>query len=332
MIKSSLKYLIISTLLISLTFTLKTAEATWQVVAWNVFKEIAIDTAIDVVQNFFRDDVTPEEVAALDKRVAELEVQLLDYEKKPELTDEFKTVQQMISGLNSMVNSMAKRLSAVEDRVDKLETELAQVRQTLLQLSQVDKGLSQNAALDFQINYVYRSGGKGNYKPINNGSVLHSGDYYKIIFTPVEDCYVYIFQVDSANKLYQLFPMKSFGGVILNNFNPVKAGKTYYIPAEYKSFELDDVTGTETIYFVASKTKDVVLEQQSILNDIAKTQQAQVQLIRTLRKSKGIKAIQDDVAGSKTVWQEQGQKFSVLQRHLDDLCNGCVNILTFEHQ
>ena len=56
--------------------------------------------------------------------------------------------------------------------------------------------------------------------------------------------------------------------------------------------------------------KDVVLEQQSILNDIAKTQQAQVQLIRTLRKSKGIKAIQDDVAGSKTVWQEQGPPYS----------------------
>jgi len=334
--KHSLKSFFIFTLLICITFFPKPSEAAWPTLAWQVFKELAIDTAIDVVQDFFKDNITPEEVAELDRRVTELETQLHEYDDNSQAIADFETVQQMIAGLNSMVNSMAKRLSAVEERVDKLETELAQVRQALLNLSQVNAKQTvkteKSAALDFQINYVYRSGGKGNYKSITNGSVLHSGDYYKIIFTPVEDCYVYIFQVDSANQLYRLFPMKGFSGVVVNNFNPVQAGKTYFIPAKYKSFELDDVTGTETIYFVASRSKDLLLEQQDALNDIAQTQQAQVQLIQTLRKSKGMKAIQDDVTGSNTTWQEQGQEFSVLQRNLEDLCNGCVNILTFEHQ
>ena len=332
MLKHSLKSVFIFTLLICFTFSPKPSEAAWQLLAWNVFKELAIDTAIDVVQDFFKEDVSPEKVAELNKRVAKLETQLHEYDGKSQSIADFKTVKQMIAGLNSMVNTMTKRLSAVEDRVDKLESELAQLRQALLNISQVDKGLSRDAALDFQINYVYRSGGKGNYKTISNGSVLHSGDYYKIIFTPVEDAYVYIFQVDSANKLYRLFPMAGFSGVTVNNFNPVKAGKTYYIPAKYKSFELDDVTGTETIYFVASRTKDIVLEQQYTLNDIAQSQLAQIQLIETLRKNKGMKAIKDDVAGDNITWQEQGQTFSVLQRNLEDLCNGCVNILTFEHQ
>ncbi|TGO03213.1 hypothetical protein PN36_11015 [Candidatus Thiomargarita nelsonii] len=136
--------------------------------------------------------------------------------------------------------------------MSKLESELVLLRQTLL-------NFKQPAALDFKINYVYRSRGKGTFKPLTKGMILQSGDHYKIIFTPVENCYVSIFQVDSANKLYRLFPMAGFRNIILNNLNPVEGGKTYYLPAKNKSFVLDEQIGTETIFFMGAPQDDLIL-------------------------------------------------------------------------
>ncbi len=333
--------------LISLMLVIQTAQAAWQALGWAVFREIVIDTAIDTVQDLFKDKVEPEEVEALNQRVSALDTQLAAYQKQgnyPSL-EEFNTIKQLITSVNHMVNTMANRLGSVEKRVTQLEQEIALLRQALLTLPRTrngNKGLKgiKNDPLDFKINSLYRAGGKGNFKPISKGSVLHSGDYYKIIFTPVEDSYVYIFQVDSANKLFRLFPIKGFGDVTVNHVNPVKGGKTYYVPSQHQSFELDEQTGIETIYFVAARQNDIVLDSQyqaislaEQQNNLAKTQRVQVQLINSLRDGKGAKQrLVNDVAGVKTTWQEDGQYFSVLQKSLEEMCNGCVEILTFEHR
>jgi hypothetical protein len=46
------------------------------------------------------------------------------------------------------------------------------------------------------------------------------------------DSYVYIFQKDSANKIYKLFPMTEFQGKKYYNLNPVKAGASYELPSK----------------------------------------------------------------------------------------------------
>lgn len=195
--------------------------------------------------------------------------------------------------------------------------------------------------LAFKINFVYRPESKGQFEHLTNGSVLHSGDHYKIIFTPVENCYVYIFQVDSANMVYQLFPMESFGGVTVNNFNPVQAGKTYYIPAEGKSFVLDEQTGTEKIYFLTSRKRDLSIEEQyqQVLEsqqtrEPLKHQQNQIELLLS-NKTQSRKIIEVVIAPDETKtmsWREEGQTFSVFQQRLENMCDGCVYIVTFEHQ
>ena len=198
----------------------------------------------------------------------------------------------------------------------------------------------------FHINYVYRPGGEGDFLPLTNGSVLHSGDHYKIIFTPAEKCYVYIIQVDSANKIYQLFPMERFGGVTVNNFNPVEPGRRYYIPGEAKSFHLDEQTGTEKIYFLASRERDEQLEadyqhylhaeqqQRAAQEDTLEWQLEQVD--RLLARARSIQSTSRIVAAPKTAetttWQEDGQSFSVLRQRLENMCDGCVYVLTFEHR
>ena len=122
---------------------------------------------------------------------------------------------------------------------------------------------SDESALFFHLTYLYRRGGTASeFEYFSEGSVLTSGDHFKIIFTPLQDCYVYIFQVDSANAIYPIFPMEKWGGVKINNLNPVKADTTYYLPARDKSFVLDEHTGTEKIYMIASKDRDVELEME----------------------------------------------------------------------
>jgi len=194
--------------------------------------------------------------------------------------------------------------------------------------------------LFFKINYVYRSQGKGAFEVLEDDLTLQSGDHYKIIFTPNQDCYVYIFQVDSANMVYSLFPMEQFGKLTLNNLNPIKAGQTYYIPAEEKSFVLDNQTGTERVYFLAAFKRDRKLEEEYYRTvEVQKRRDLEKQLEQidkllnyaiVLNGEANIMADPDET--EITSWQEGGETFSVLRHRLEDMCDGCVHVLTFTHQ
>ena len=193
--------------------------------------------------------------------------------------------------------------------------------------------------LSFKVNYVYRPGGQGPLKPLGEGSVLTSGDHYKIQFTPTEDGYVYIFQVDSSKAIFQLFPMTSFGGVQVNNLNPVKAGVTYHLPAKDKSFKLDNNVGSESILFLAFRQPNQALEQQyeALINarlsqDNVKANNLQ-NAINTSFKTRGLAGIVDDSEKKTTTvpWTAK-ESFTMPVRHLNNLCDDCISMITFEHR
>lgn len=83
--------------------------------------------------------------------------------------------------------------------------------------------------------------------PVRDGAVLHSHDYLKITFRTNEDCYVYVLLLDSRGKASKLFPHR---GIPLGN--RVQGGRDYEIPSEEQWFWLDEQTGTETLYLLAS--------------------------------------------------------------------------------
>lgn len=198
---------------------------------------------------------------------------------------------------------------------------------------------SSSNALNFKVNYVYRPSGQGPLKPLSEGSVLNSGDHYKIQFTPAEDSYVYIFQVDSSKAIFQLFPMTSFKGVKVDNLNPVKAGVTYYLPAKDKSFKLDNNVGSESILFLAFRQPNRALEQQyeallkaRLSKDDAKADNLQ-NAINASFKTRGLAGIVDDSEKKTTTvsWTAQ-ESFTVPVRHLNNLCDDCISMITFEHR
>jgi len=194
--------------------------------------------------------------------------------------------------------------------------------------------------LSFQVNHVYRSGRAGPFEPLAEGAVLNSGDQYKIIFTPDEDAYVYVFQVDSVGQVFRLFPMEAFAGVWLGNVNPVTVGKTVFLPSKEKAFVLDDRTGTERIFFLAFKQRREVLEssyEELLKARIAPAPQRSAEVgsaeakLKSLFKRRGVEVVERDDAPSVS-WRQEGRKFSVLSRRLEDLCAGCVHTVTFKHR
>ncbi len=191
-------------------------------------------------------------------------------------------------------------------------------------------------SLSFQVNFVYRTAGLGELKPLRNGEVLESGDHYKIIFNPDKDCFVYVFQVDSVGQVFQLFPMESFGGVYVGNRNPVRLGQTYTLPSADRAFVLDRQIGLERIYFVFSKTRDREIEgiyEELLQARSEKEQTRQVESQNKLKKHfkrRGMAGIVTDRAINVS-WQDKGDIFSIMGQRFENMSDDCIHVLEFIH-
>ncbi len=194
--------------------------------------------------------------------------------------------------------------------------------------------------LAFKINYLYRN--RGDFQSFGEGSVLHSGDALKLLFKPTEAVYVYIFRVDSQGNVKRLFPTADFRGASSANRNPVQKGVQYFVPGDHKSFRLDRNMGEESLYFIATRQADAVLEQQYQKLFIAQQDQAvetitliQKQLVIEFKKKEKQRLIEPklvtDVASEPISFEESGERFSVLPAYLKNLCEGCVYRVTFKH-
>ena len=208
-----------------------------------------------------------------------------------------------------------------------------------IQVAAVSRDPGGITQLSFDIKYVYRRKTESDFNTLTDNTVLHSGDYYKIIFTPTEKTYVYIFQQGSSGNIFRLFPMASFAGVTVNNTNPALPGTEYHIPAKDKSFFLDNQTGTEKLYFITSRQRDNILEDQYQQVLVARggkyadrTRTAQAALTRSI-KMRDPGGIESDTTQTETftVSDNDGKQFSVIRDRLKS-CDGCRSEVTFQHE
>ncbi|MCK5720095.1 MAG: DUF4384 domain-containing protein [Thiomargarita sp.] len=199
-----------------------------------------------------------------------------------------------------------------------------------------------NQPVNFKINYVYRPHNENKFKDFATGSILPSKSTYKIIFEPANNAYVYIFQIDSSNNIFRLFPTTDFENADSNNINAVITAKKYFIPAKNWSFKLDKTTGQETIYFIVSYQANInlennyqsLLEQQQMLdienrltirekwNKLIKLDGAKIRLLKNKTASE-----------SNITWEENLQQFTTNKNtYINNMCDGCVYIVNFEHR
>jgi len=159
--------------------------------------------------------------------------------------------------------------------------------------------------------------------------MLKSGDHYKIVFRTEQDCYVHIFQLDSTKQIFRLFPMNAFKGVAVNQSNPVKGGQTYTLPADDKAFVLDNMTGAERIYLIASRNRNHKAEK--LYAEIKSGLKDDKALMRFLSAKRGLDSIATDKQAT-IKWKETNDIFTVMQQRLENMSEDSVHILSFKHQ
>lgn len=92
----------------------------------------------------------------------------------------------------------------------------------------------------------------GSLTLLDNGVTLRgprdgfAGDRVGVAFAPVNDAYVYVVAFDGTGWIQALFPDAALG-----HQNPVPAGTEVMLPGD-SLYGLDNVTGVETIYILAS--------------------------------------------------------------------------------
>jgi len=143
-------------IIMSLVFLVMfTVEAAWQKVVWDVFKEVAIDTAIDAVQDIFKDDVKPEQLATLKNKVSDLESQLYSYTQNGNRPPDFDSVEKTILNLSNMINMMDSRIYSLERRVSIVEKNIASL--TKMTLKNNDSSLIPTWEIRKPIDNVFRA-------------------------------------------------------------------------------------------------------------------------------------------------------------------------------
>ena len=114
---------------------------------------------------------------------------------------------------------------------------------------------------------------------VPEGGTLHSKDNIKVFFRTNEDCYVYILAFGSSGVADRLFPNAQ-----VNLSNRVQGRVEYYVPPGEDWFWLDENTGTETMFVVASYKPLTDIDKLLVEMEHA-SNQAQVASSRQMEKS-----------------------------------------------
>lgn len=112
------------------------------------------------------------------------------------------------------------------------------------------------APLTLEAALVY-VGADGKLRAVREGTTLTSRDNYALYLKPAQDCWVYVYQADSAGNTLRLFPNPEFQTAA----NPVSAGREYWAPNDGDYYFLDENKGRETVYVVASRKPKPALEE-----------------------------------------------------------------------
>ncbi|MBI5787970.1 MAG: transglycosylase SLT domain-containing protein [Candidatus Schekmanbacteria bacterium] len=180
---------------------------------------------------------------------------------------------------------------------------------------------------DDKVSFIYEDNGVPHQ--MWDGMSLRSRlDYYSVYFSPEQDCYVYIYQVDSSGAVYQIFPNLEYGNV----WNPVKKGKDYWIPNDDR-FYLDDVTGEEKIYFFAAKEPAKELETLFAQLKQTSSKQAVASIqgqIKGLLYTRGIGG-HGESGASHPVIAKSGNTFDLISRKMESVGAEFMYCLTFRH-
>ena len=105
--------------------------------------------------------------------------------------------------------------------------------------------------------------------PLKNGARLSSGGRYRIMLSAPEQAFFYVFQIDTRGQVDWVFPKNAFCTYSTGS-NPVPPNTTVKVPeGKATVFFLDEYTGIEHVYVVATTQRWETLETQ--LEDLSRS-------------------------------------------------------------
>jgi hypothetical protein len=106
----------------------------------------------------------------------------------------------------------------------------------------------------------------GNITVLRNMDNVYSGKTFNIMVRPNQDCYFYVFNIDTSKKVNMIFPKDN----VLDINNPLQKNVEYKIP-ENLVYAFDDVKGKEIFYIFGFKKEqqDINFLIQRIKNDLS---------------------------------------------------------------
>lgn len=131
------------------------------------------------------------------------------------------------------------------------------------------------------------------FEPVGAESVLKTGDQLRMMVELVKPCYVYVIHQDARGELELLFPYS------LDQFaTDYRVNERYYIPRGDAWFELDERTGREDFYVLASAERLTALEERLRDYDIASGEARQKSAQAVLAEIRNVKRQHRELASS----------------------------------
>jgi hypothetical protein len=115
--------------------------------------------------------------------------------------------------------------------------------------------LTRRAGLLWAFGAIRTSSNPPKIEPVSTQMVLSSGDKLKIMIEITKTCFVYVIHKDTQGNLTLLFPysIKQFD-------TDYQTARKYYAPKADGWFQLDNTTGKETFYLIASDQRLLDIE------------------------------------------------------------------------
>jgi hypothetical protein len=160
-----------------------------------------------------------------------------------------------------------------------------------------------------------------------------SGDRLRVSFTPTQDCWVYVIEVDATGYVQPVFP----NPYVSAETNPVAAGTTVLIPDGNEAFELDGYRGEEHFFFLASRSPRHDLERQLKLlqqREVRPEPQSTTTVQSPIVASRGIQGGSSRARRRETVATQDGAKAEVsVEQWLGEVgADEIVVSLPFQHR
>lgn len=309
---------------------------------WRNFENTVLQLAENVVDTMLEGDAEHYELSSLENRVTALESLLalhIQQQNYPSV-NACESMQKIVQGTQELLRRNPGGIFSREDG-----RKLIFLRQFIDynasghgREGETKQAFQAPEQLEFSIAYLHRPKNELHFTPLKNGDVMHSGDFYKIIFQPAENCVVYIFQSDASGKIYGLFPLETFRGTPIEQSNPAQMNRIYFVPDKDKSFRLDAQVGDERIYFLAFKEAQPELEAlyREVVNaqdrhEPQKMREIQQKFLAHLESKGPAVAVTDPQLAELSFRGDRGRLYSVLRQRLEGMCDGCVNVLNVKH-